>query len=85
MRQLPFRLARGVAVVLAILVAHFVIAWLFNTMRVPAPDLGPFFPAFLDDPRGAPKTQPQGGNGAKPAPPSASETSEVAIGPSGEP
>jgi hypothetical protein len=69
MRQLPFRLARGVAVVLAILVAHFVIAWLFNTMRVPAPDLGPFFPAFLDDPRGAPQKQPPVENSAKPASP----------------
>jgi hypothetical protein len=56
MQQLPFRLARGVAVVLAILFAHFVIAWLFTDMRVRAPDFGPFFPAFLDDPREAPQT-----------------------------
>jgi hypothetical protein len=78
--QLSFRLARGLTVVVAIIVAHFVIAWLFQHMRVPAPDLGPFFPSFLDDPRKAPPTQLPVENGAaKPASASASETNDVAI------
>jgi hypothetical protein len=80
MSQLSFRVARGLTVVVAIIVAHFVIAWLFQHMRVPAPDLGPFFPSFLDDPRKAPETQPPAGNdAAKPASAAASDTSDVAI------
>jgi hypothetical protein len=84
MQQLPFRLARGVAVLLAIVSAHFVIVWLFDTMRVRVPDLGPVFPMFFDDPRAAPQTQPPAGNDAKPASAPASEVSDVAIRPPGE-
>jgi hypothetical protein len=81
MQQLSFRLARGVAVVLAIVSAHFAIAWLFNNMRVPAPDLGPVFTMFFDDPREAPQARPSAENGAKPASASAAEKNEVAITP----
>lgn len=45
--KLPFRLARGLTVVLSIVIAHVVIFWLFNTMKIPMPDLGPVF-ATLD-------------------------------------
>jgi hypothetical protein len=41
MQNFTFRVARGLAVVVAIVVAHFVIAWLFHNMRIPAPDFGP--------------------------------------------
>jgi hypothetical protein len=47
--QLPFRLARGVTVALAILLAHFAIAWLFDHLRIPRPDLGPVFATLLGD------------------------------------
>jgi hypothetical protein len=50
--KLPFRLARGAWVALVILVAHAAVAWTFIQMRVRAPDLGPVFTMFLDDPRG---------------------------------
>jgi hypothetical protein len=48
--KLPFRLARGVTVALAIVVAHFAIAWCFNQLRIPKPDLGPVFATLLGDP-----------------------------------
>ncbi len=38
-----FRVTRGLAVVVAIVVTHFVIVWLFNTMKIPVPDMGPVF------------------------------------------
>jgi hypothetical protein len=86
MQQFPFRLARGVAVVIAILVAHFAIVWLFNNMRVRAPDLGPVYMMFFDNPPEEPKKQPPVGDGPNPASASASasETTDVAIGPPGE-
>jgi hypothetical protein len=45
-----FRVARGLAVAVAIVVAHFVIFWLFQNMRIPAPDLGPVFATILAEP-----------------------------------
>jgi len=48
--KVPFRLARGLTVALAILVAHFVIGKLFNSLRLPMPDLGPVFATLLGDP-----------------------------------
>jgi hypothetical protein len=52
----PFRVARGLAVVVAILIAHLVIVWLFHNMRLPAPDFGPVIATiFVDeDPAAAP-------------------------------
>lgn len=47
--KVPFRLARGLTVALAILVAHFAIGWLFDNLRIPRPDLGPVFATLLGD------------------------------------
>jgi hypothetical protein len=47
---LPYRLARGLAVVLAIVATHFVLAWLFDNMRLRAPDLGPVFATIIAEP-----------------------------------
>jgi hypothetical protein len=45
-----FRVTRGLAVVVAIVVTHFVIVWLFNTMKIPVPDMGPVFATIIADP-----------------------------------
>jgi hypothetical protein len=52
--KLPFRLARGVTVALAIVVAHFALAWCFSQLRIPKPDLGPVFATLLGDPAADP-------------------------------
>jgi hypothetical protein len=64
-----FRLARGVAVALAIVFAHFAIAWLFDNLRIPRPELGPVFATLLGDPKEDPKSpaQPQDAPPAAPA------------------
>jgi hypothetical protein len=53
--KLPFRLTRGAAVVLVIVLAHVTIAALFIGMRVrvEVPDLGPVFATILADPQDA--------------------------------
>jgi type IV secretory pathway VirB10-like protein len=77
---LRFRLARGVAVVIAIVVAHFVIVWLFQTMRLPAPDLGPVFATILVDPgteaENAKRTEEPATAPASPAPPAAAQPAQ---------
>jgi hypothetical protein len=71
--KLPFRLARGVAVALAIVSAHLVIAWLFNNLRIPKPDLGPVFATLLGDPDAAPDSSAR----AQDAPPLAPKRSSA--------
>jgi hypothetical protein len=64
--KLPFRLTRGAAVVLVIVLAHVTIAALFIGMRVrvEVPELGPVFATLLPDPLDAapksahPRTDP---------------------------
>ena len=48
--KLPFRLARGLAVAVAIVLVHFAIARWFNNMRIPMPDLGPVLVTLLGEP-----------------------------------
>ena len=45
--KLPFRLTRGVTVVLVIIFAHLAIAAWFMGMRVKAPEMGPVFATIL--------------------------------------
>lgn len=47
--KLPFRLTRGVVVLLVIVFVHLVLAALFIGMRVEAPELGPVFATILPD------------------------------------
>jgi hypothetical protein len=61
---LPYRIARGLAVVVAIVVAHFVIVWLFQNMKLRAPDLGPVFATIVVDEPEPPAPPPE----KKPAP-----------------
>jgi len=48
--NLLFRVTRGVAVVVAIVITHFVIVWLFNTMKIPVPDMGPVITTIITEP-----------------------------------
>ena len=52
--KLPFRLVRGLTVAVAIVLAHFAIAWLFHTMRIPMPYLGPVVVTLFGDAHGDP-------------------------------
>jgi len=45
-----FRVTRGLALVVAIVVAHFVIVWLFQTMKIPAPQFGPVETTLFAEP-----------------------------------
>jgi hypothetical protein len=49
--KLPFRLTRGVTVLIVIVVVHVILAALFIGMRVrvEVPDLGPVFATLLED------------------------------------
>jgi hypothetical protein len=67
--KLSFRLARGAWIALIILVAHAAVAWTFIHMRVRAPELGPVFMMFLDDPRGE-SAEPDNPPDSSPATPS---------------
>jgi hypothetical protein len=49
--KLPFRLTRGAAVVLFIVLVHVTLAALFIGMRVEAPEIGPVFATLLVDPQ----------------------------------
>lgn len=53
--RLRFRLARGLAVVIAIIVVHLFIFWRFNKMQIPVPDMGPVFAELMMEPRQKPK------------------------------
>ena len=53
--KIPFRVARGLWVIVFIIVMHFVIAWLFMRMRVRVPDMGPVFATLLDDTHDVPR------------------------------
>jgi len=55
--NLMFRVTRGVAMVIAIVVAHFVIVWLFHTMQIPAPHFGPVEATIIAEPVADPGTQ----------------------------
>jgi hypothetical protein len=66
--NLPFRVARGITVVLSIVLAHAVILWLFNNMRIRMPDLGPVFATLMVDPEAASHASPPGPAAAAPAP-----------------
>jgi len=86
--KLPFRLARGAWVALIIIVAHAAAAWTFIHMRVRAPDLGPVFTMFLDDPRSESeaddppdsppaRAEPPASTRANPVPPSQKDESRT--------
>lgn len=66
--QLRFRLARGLTVALAIVFAHFAIAWGFSHIRVPVPDLGPVFATLLGDVNAEPNSSARAKDTPPPAP-----------------
>jgi hypothetical protein len=47
--RLPFRLTRGVTVLLIIVFAHIILAALFIGMKVKAPEMGPVFATIFID------------------------------------
>jgi hypothetical protein len=77
--KVPFRLARGVTVALAIVLAHIAIAWLFDHLRIPRPDLGPVFATLLGDPDAEPEGSAQNRDAPDLAPEHASEPPPVQI------
>ncbi len=78
MQNVLFRVVRGLAVVVAIVVVHFVIVYLFNHMRIPVPDMGPVFATIMVEPEAdaesAAKNEDPAPAPKRPAPPPPAHT-----------
>jgi hypothetical protein len=81
--RFPFRLARGLAVAIAIVFAHVAIAWLFHNMRIPMPYLGPVLVTLLGDAQDDPdnSARPQDPSALAPKSPTAPAPVQVLIEP----